>query len=317
MRGRSAYTGADLQAGALAFGNAFRRPAMKPLGPTLVSLLLLAIASVDAQRPAAAPQTITITRRGTPAAPAEQPAQAGVAGNMTGSVRVEPVFQAIAPGRTNGSDVTFQPGARTAWHMHPAGQTLIVGAGVGRVQQWGGPVDEIRPGDVVRIPPGVKHWHGASPNDAMTHLAITESVDGRSVEWMEPVSDSQYRAPARARQSAAVRPPRPAGDSTVPSLAPRAMTEFAPQMAELTNRVLYGEVWPSAGLSQRDRSMVTVSALIALNRPEQLRSHLGRARANGVTKEEMAALITHLAFYAGWPSAVNAVTIANEVYERR
>jgi 4-carboxymuconolactone decarboxylase len=95
------------------------------------------------------------------------------------------------------------------------------------------------------------------------------------------------------------------------------MTEFAPQMAELTNRVLYGEVWPSAGLSQRDRSIVTVSALIALNRPDQLRSHLGRARANGVTKEEMAALITHLAFYAGWPSAVSAVSIANEVYESR
>ena len=183
----------------------------------------------------------------------------------------------------------------------------------------GRPVDEIRPGDVVRIPPGVKHWHGASPEAAMTHLAITESLDGRSVEWMEPVADSQYRAPARARQSAAaaVRPPALSGTPRVPSVAPRAMNEFAPQMAELTNRVLYGEVWPGSGLSQRDRSIVTVSALIAMNRPDQLRSHLGRARANGVTKEEMAALITHLAFYAGWPSAVSAVTIANEVFESR
>jgi len=283
---------------------------MKPLGPSLVSMLLLATTSVDAQ------QSITIMRRGAPSASAAQP---GGSANFTGSVRVEPVFQAIAPGRTSGSDVIFQAGARTAWHMHPAGQTLIVGAGMGRVQQWGNPADEIRPGDVVRIPPGVKHWHGASPNDAMTHLAITESVDGRSVEWMEPVSDSQYRTPPRARQSAeaAVRAPRPVGDSTAPSVAPRAMTEFAPQLAELTNRVLYGEVWASPGLSQRDRSIVTVSALIAMNRPDQLRSHLGRARANGVTKDEMAALITHLAFYAGWPSAVSAVTIANEVFESR
>ena len=291
---------------------------MQPLGRTLASLLLLASASVDAQQTGAGPQTITITRRGAPSAPAAQPAQSTVTGNFTGSVRVEPVFQVIAPGRAFGSDVILQPGARTAWHMHPAGQTLIVASGVGRVQQWGSQVDEIRPGDVVRIPPGVKHWHGASPEAAMTHLAITESLDG-STEWMEPVADSQFRAPARARQSAgaAVRPPRPVGDTTVPSVAPRAMSEFAPQMAELTNRVLYGEVWPSSGLSQRDRSIVTVSALIAMNRPDQLRSHLGRARANGVTKEELAALITHLAFYAGWPSAVSAVTIANEVFESR
>jgi 4-carboxymuconolactone decarboxylase len=285
---------------------------MKPLGPTLAALLLLATAPVDAQ------QTITITRRGAPSAAAAQPAPAAQptgSGNFTGSVRVEPVFQASAPGRAYGADVHFQPGARTAWHMHPAGQTLIVASGIGRVQQWGSPIDEIRPGDVVRIPPGVKHWHGASPEAAMTHLAITEPIDGRSTEWMEPVADSQYRAAARTRQSAAVRPPRPVGDTTAPSVAPRAMTEFAPQLAELTNRVLFGEVWPGPGLSQRDRSIVTVSALIAMNRPDQLRSHLGRARANGVTKEEVAALITHLAFYAGWPSAVSAVNVASEVFE--
>ena len=95
------------------------------------------------------------------------------------------------------------------------------------------------------------------------------------------------------------------------------MNEFAPRLAEITNRVLYGEVWPDSALSPRDRSLVTVSALIAMNRPDQLRSHLGRARENGVTREEMAALITHLAFYAGWPSAVSAVTIANEVFQNR
>jgi 4-carboxymuconolactone decarboxylase len=289
---------------------------MKLTAITLTSLLLFAAVSADAQ------QAIMITRRGTqapsPTAPAQPGAGAG-ASNFTGSVRVEPVFQAIAPGRATGSDVTFEPGARTAWHVHAAGQTLIVTTGVGRVQQWGAPADEIRPGDVVRIPPNVKHWHGASPEAAMSHLAITESLNGRSVEWMELVTDSQYSAPVRARTSAATasRPPGTVGDSARPSVTPRAMNEFAPRLAEITNRVLYGEVWPDSALSQRDRSLVTVSALIAMNRPDQLRSHLARARENGVTRDEVAALITHLAFYAGWPSAVSAVNIANEVFQNR
>jgi 4-carboxymuconolactone decarboxylase len=287
---------------------------MKPIAATLTSLLLLASVSANPQ------EAITITRRGAPPAPTAPSAQPGAgASNFTGTVRVEPVFQAIAPGRASGSDVTFQPGARTGWHVHAAGQTLIVTAGVGRVQQWGAPVDEIRAGDIVRIPPNVKHWHGASPDAAMSHLAITEALNGRSVEWMEPVTDSQYRAPARPRASAATpsRPPGVAGDSARPSVTPRAMNEFAPQLAEITNRVLYGEVWPDSALSQRDRSLATVGALIAMNRPEQLRTHIARARENGVTREEMAALITHLAFYAGWPSAVSAVSIANEVFQNR
>ena len=286
---------------------------MKLIAFTLASLLLHASVSANAQ------QAITITRRGMPTPPATPPGQGAGASNFTGTVRVEPVFQAIAPGRATGSDVTFEPGARTAWHVHRAGQTLIVTAGVGRVQQWGAPVDEIRQGDVVRIPPNVKHWHGASPDEAMSHLAITEALDGRSVEWLEPVTDSQYRAPARPRASAPTpsRPAGAAGDSARPSVTPRAMNEFAPKLAEITNRVLYGEVWPDSALSQRDRSLVTVSALIALNRPEQLRTHIARAREHGVTREEMAALITHLAFYAGWPSAVSAVSIANEVFQSR
>jgi 4-carboxymuconolactone decarboxylase len=120
----------------------------------------------------------------------------------------------------------------------------------------------------------------------------------------------------RARESvAAPRAVRPAGDSAVQSVTPLTMNEFAPKLAELTNRVLFGEVWPDSSLSQRDRSLVTVSALIAMNRPDQLRSHLARARANGVTREEAAALITHLAFHAGWPSAVTAVNVPAEVYQ--
>ncbi len=113
---------------------------------------------------------------------------------FTGVVRIDPLFEAPAPARVVGASVTFEPGARTAWHTHPLGQTLIVTAGCGRVQREGGPVEEIRPGDVVWIPPGEKHWHGAAPTTAMTHIAIQEKLDGKTVDWMEPVSNQQYGA---------------------------------------------------------------------------------------------------------------------------
>jgi quercetin dioxygenase-like cupin family protein len=112
---------------------------------------------------------------------------------FTGSVRIDPLFAAFDPARVQGASVTFEPGARTAWHTHPLGQTLIVTAGAGRAQCWGGPIEEIRPGDVVSFPPGEKHWHGASPTTAMTHIAVQERLDGRAVDWMEHVSDEQYR----------------------------------------------------------------------------------------------------------------------------
>ncbi len=113
---------------------------------------------------------------------------------FTGTVRIDPLFNRFAPERVQGASVTFEPGARTAWHTHPLGQTLIVTAGVGRVQRWGGPIEEIRPGDVVWFPPGEKHWHGASPITAMTHIALQEVQDGKVVDWMEKVSDDQYGA---------------------------------------------------------------------------------------------------------------------------
>ena len=113
---------------------------------------------------------------------------------FTGRVRIDPLFDAHEPARAGGASVTFEPGARTAWHTHPLGQTLIVTAGCGWVQRWDGPVEEIRPGDVVWIPPDEKHWHGASPDCAMTHIAICEMKDGKAVEWMEHVSDEDYRS---------------------------------------------------------------------------------------------------------------------------
>ena len=118
---------------------------------------------------------------------------AGSPENFTGSVRVDSRFQRPAPARVGGGIVTFEPGARTNWHTHPLGQTLIVTAGAGLVGTWGGGVEEIRPGDVVWIPPGVKHWHGAAAATAMSHIAIAESLDGSAVQWMERVSDAQYR----------------------------------------------------------------------------------------------------------------------------
>ncbi|TBW33292.1 cupin domain-containing protein [Siculibacillus lacustris] len=120
------------------------------------------------------------------------PSQKGPSDWFTGIVRVDHLFPTHEPARASGAAVTFEPGARTAWHAHPLGQTLIVTAGCGRVQSWGGPIREIRPGDVVWIPAGEKHWHGAAPSTAMTHIAIQEAVDGSAADWFEHVSDQQY-----------------------------------------------------------------------------------------------------------------------------
>ena len=122
--------------------------------------------------------------------------QASTKGNsewFTGTVRVDPLFQTAAPARVAGAKVTFEPGARTAWHTHPLGQTLIVSDGLGLVQRLGGPIEEIRPGDVVWFAPNEKHWHGATPTTAMTHTAIQEALDGKVVDWMQKVSDAEYQ----------------------------------------------------------------------------------------------------------------------------
>lgn len=129
---------------------------------------------------------ITIARAGS------TPSAVGPADYFTGTVRIDAPFQRPAPARVGGATVSFEPGARTAWHTHPLGQTLIVTAGVGSVQEWGKPVQEIRPGDIVWIAPGVKHWHGAKADVAMTHIAIAEAVDGSPVTWLEQVSAAQY-----------------------------------------------------------------------------------------------------------------------------
>src|SRR5512140_1625563 len=144
----------------------------------------------------------------------------------------------------------------------------------------------------------------------MAQIAVVEQLDGKTVEWMEKVSDAQYGAPLRAQGASpdAGKQPRP---------SQRAIGDFAPKLADLTDNVLYGDVWERPELSKRDRSLVTVAALIAMDRPEQLRSHLVKARENGVKQEEVVETITHLAFYAGWPNAVTAITVAKEVFEKK
>ncbi len=127
-----------------------------------------------------------ITRNGS------RPSSNGPEDWFTGTVRIDPLFEAGDPARGRGSNVTFEPGARTAWHTHPLGQTIIITSGLGLAQRWGGLIEEIRPGDVVWFTPGEKHWHGASPATAMTHIAIQENLDGKVVEWMEHVSDELY-----------------------------------------------------------------------------------------------------------------------------
>ena len=164
----------------------------KALAPLMLASTCAVAQPSSATSPSVAPGTsgdaggVTVARNGS------QPSTRGPADFFTGTVRVDPLFTAADPARVVGASVTFEPGARTAWHTHPLGQTLIVTAGAGRAQRWDGPIEEIRPGDVIWFAPGEKHWHGAAETTAMTHLAIQERLDGKTVYWLEKVSDEQY-----------------------------------------------------------------------------------------------------------------------------
>ena len=272
---------------------------MKP-----IAVAALVLSMLDAA--VAAESDLVISRA------ASRQAQTAPAQNFTGSVKVEMLLTpASSAYRTSAGSVSFSPGARTAWHTHPLGQTLIVTKGVGRVQRWDGPVEEIRPGDVVRIPAHMRHWHGAAPGSAMTHIAIQEALDGRTADWLEQVSDATYQAQPSPKTSVVA----VAAGVSQPSRAQQLMGDIAPKLAQLTDDVLFGDVWARPELSPRDRSLVTVSALIAMNRPDQLRSHMALARRNGVTEEELVEAVTQLAFYAGWPNAVTAVGVARDAFK--
>jgi 4-carboxymuconolactone decarboxylase len=266
-------------------------------------------------------QGLAITRGGS------RPVQPAPTANFTGAVRVEGLFEAVDPSHASGASVAFEPGARTAWHSHPRGQVLLVTAGVGRVQRWGDPIEEIRTGDVVRIPAGQKHWHGASPQSSMTHIGITEHRDGGRVDWMEKVSDEQYSG-ALAASPAQAQAPSPSPVQTAPPQAPSqppgtgrpsgtVQPRIAPGLATLTDDVLFGDVWRRPELSPRDRSLVTVSVLIATGKTGPLAGHLGRALDNGVQPIEASGLLAHLAIYSGWPNAVAALDVYDQLFTAR
>ncbi|MGH8125822.1 MAG: (R)-mandelonitrile lyase [Rhodanobacteraceae bacterium] len=237
-----------------------------------------------------------------------RPVAKGSAEWFTGSVQVEPLFQSPGPAPVAGASVTFEPGARSAWHTHPCGQTLIVTSGLGWTQCEGEPKQEIRPGNVVTCPPGKKHWHGATDATAMTHIAIQVSKDGKAVEWLEKVTDEQYLGRWQRRQKENIM----ANETPIPH---NPFADIAPALADYTDNVLFGDVWKRMELSPRDRSLVTVACLVALYRVNEMPFHFKRALDNGVTRAELIEAITHLAFYAGWPVANTALTIARRVFE--
>jgi len=272
---------------------------MTLLTTMLTTMTLLASAVSEAQ-------TLAVTRGGS------RPVRQAPAENFTGAARVEMLFETLEPLHASAGSVTFEPGARTAWHSHPAGQILIVTAGTGRVQRWGDRIEEIRLGDVVRIPPGQKHWHGAAPQASMTHIAITEPREGTNVQWMEKVTDEQYSARPSGPEPQPVKPQQAAARPSGP-----LQQRLAPGLATLTDDVLFGDVWRRAELSPRDRSLVTISVLIATGKSAQLTGHLGRALDNGVQPGEASGVLAHLAIYSGWPSAVSALDIYDQVYTAR
>ena len=242
---------------------------------------------------------MTVTRRGA------QPASQGSDQYFTGSVRIDPLFQPKEPSRVSGAYVTFEPGARSAWHTHPLGQTLIVTAGTGWAQEWSGEKQEIWPGDVVWTPPGAKHWHGATATSGLTHIAVQESLDGKNVEWREKVSDEQYTKAAGA----------PGANAWTG--VPTDFRAVSPALDRYTQEIVLADRWKRPGLSPRDRTLVTISALVATGQGAQVTFRLSKAMDNGLTKAEASEVLTQLAFYTGWPSVFSALPVVKSTLEKR
>jgi len=253
---------------------------MRLLAATAVALCVAA--------PAAA-QSIEIT-------PTEaRPSEVGSPQFFTGHVVIDPLVPATDHTRATGFHVNFAPGSRSAWHSHPAGQFLIVTSGTGWVQERGGERRQINPGDVIWTPPGVEHWHGAAGETSMSHIALQELVDGSAVEWLEHVTEEQYRSGASSGG---------AGSNDPPSVStPDDLGAVSPALERYRRDVLMGDLWQRPDLSPRDRSIVTLSALIARELSAELQDHVELALENGVRPAEISEIVTHLAFYAGWGNA--------------
>ncbi|MCL2044747.1 MAG: carboxymuconolactone decarboxylase family protein, partial [Treponema sp.] len=204
------------------------------------------------------------------------------------------------------SNVTFSPGARNNWHAHDVGQFLLVTGGTGYYQEEGQSARLLRTGDVVNIPANIRHWHGAAPDSWFVHIAVTPG----DTQWFGPLDDDQYNAATAggAENNSGIAAPRQTAGSN-------ALGEFSPVFAELNDDVLFGDIWSrELELSPRDRSMITVAALISGGNFAQLDFHLNFARRNGVTRTEISESITHLAFYVGWPKAWSAFNLATGVF---
>ncbi len=263
-----------------------------------------------------------ITRNGS------RPVNKGPAEFFTGSVQVEPLVKPPEPSRLQAAKVTFEPGARTAWHTHPLGQTLIVTDGCGAVQCWGEPLQIIRPGDVIWTPPGVRHWHGALPSSRMTHIAVLESLDGKNVDWLNHLNDDEYNSACLICESQAnVSEPKNISTSTggsssagaqapASSLASTKLGSVSPAL-EKYDRETIGPLWARPELAARDRCIITVSALIARNQTLEMEHYFKFALDNGVKPRELSEIISHLAFYSGWPNAMSAVDVASSVFAQR
>jgi quercetin dioxygenase-like cupin family protein len=226
---------------------------------------LVALALLTGEACAQTANEVRISRAGS------QPSIEGAADNFTGTVHVDGLFKAEPPARVGGGTVTFEPGARTAWHTHPLGQTLIVTAGMGYVQQAGGPRQEIRPGDIVWIPPNVRHWHGATATTGMTHIAIAEAEDGKSVTWAEKVSDKDYADPSKS-------------------------TGKLPDTQSASDT-----------LSARQQAIPLIAAAMAVSDMPRLNAALGQGLDAGLTVSETREILVQLYAYVGFPRSLNAL----------
>lgn len=252
---------------------------MKPLIGPLVAFSLMA-----AEAGAQASSQIRISTAGS------SPSVQGAEQNFTGKVRVDGLFKADAPARIGGGTVTFEPGARTAWHTHPLGQTLIVTQGLGYVQQQGGPRQQIRPGDIVWIPPQVRHWHGATATTAMTHIALAEADDGKTVTWAQKVSDAEYNAAPVSGQTTQNTPASPATDTAQPA----AQT-----------------------LSARQRAIPLIAAFMATGDIPRLNTALNQGLDAGLSISESREILVQLYAYVGFPRSLNALDELMKVVQAR
>jgi 4-carboxymuconolactone decarboxylase len=254
----------------------------KILTVMILSLSLLASTSTytgQAMADEANKNSQTITRSGS------QASYKGPAEYFTGNVRIDPLFSENNSAHYSGAYVTFQPGARSAWHTHPTGQRLIVTEGVGLVQEWGGPIEEIRAGDVVWCPPGVKHWHGASPTSSMTHIALTGIQDGQGVEWMEKVTDEQYGVDNKKLK----------------------------KEKQKNKKEEDGE----QALKPEQESIVEISAFTASGDIPQLKNALNEGLDAGLTINEIKEVLVQMYAYAGFPRSLNGINTFMEVIEER